>query len=79
MDLNHTIRMLREEVAKIDAAIANLEILDREIVSLEPGNPTRAGLPTGKRRGRKSMGPEERAEVSARMKRYWAKRRRASK
>ena len=37
-----------------------------------------AGSSVGKsRRGRKSMGAEERKKVSARMKKYWASRRKA--
>ena len=70
MDLDPAIRYLRAEVDKLDRVIASLEKL-----LTEPG-PT---LDAPKRRGRKSMGAEERLEVSARMKRYWAKRRRGAK
>ena len=49
------------------------EILDRAIRELES---IAAGDGGPKRRGRKSMGPEERLQVSARMKKYWAARRR---
>ncbi len=62
LDLNRTLRDLRWELEKINRAIAMLEDI--------PANPLRTG-----RRGRKSMGQEERAEVSERMKTYWANRR----
>ena len=71
MDLDPAIRYLRSEVEKLDRVITSLEkLLSEPGASLEP---------TLKRRGRKSMGAEERLQVSARMKRYWAKRRRGSK
>ena len=71
MDLDPAIRYLRAEVEKLDRVIASLEkLLSEPEASLE--GPV-------KRRGRKSMGAEERLQVSARMKRYWAKRRRGSK
>lgn len=70
MDLDPAIRYLRAEVEKLDQVIASLE----KLLS-EPG-PFLEAPP--KRRGRKSMGAQERQEVSARMKRYWAKRRRGS-
>ena len=53
---------------------AQREKLDRTIAALEALG---SGEPP-KRRGRKSMSPEERQRVAERMKRYWAKRRRAS-
>ena len=71
MDLDPAIRYLRAEVDKLDRVIASLEKL-----MAEPGLSLDA---PAKRRGRKSMGAEERLEVSARMKRYWAKRRRGQK
>ena len=64
MDLNETIRELREEHTRLSAVIAQLE-------SLNESNER----PQGSRRGRKSMGETERREVSERMKRYWASRR----
>ena len=64
MDLNETIRELREEHTRLSAVIAQLE-------SLNESNER----PQGSRRGRKSMGDAERREVSERMKRYWASRR----
>lgn len=63
MNLYHTIADLRAEHAKIVAAIAQLESLNG--TGSEPRSP----------RGRKSMGEAERREVSSRMKRYWASRR----
>jgi hypothetical protein len=56
------IRHLRAELKRVTQAIETLE-------ALEAGKP-----PT--RRGRKSMPAAERLEVSARLKRYWAKWRR---
>jgi hypothetical protein len=69
MDLQKTLQDLYAEREKLERAIASLEELQR--TSTMPGAPTGSG----KRRGRKSMSPEEREEVSARMKNYWASRR----
>jgi len=72
MDLNATIRELRSERDRLAAVIAQLE-------SLSAGkNGTQSvygALAPHSRRGRKFMSAEERREVSARMKRYWASRR----
>ena len=69
MDLYKTIQDLYAEKEKLERVIASLEELHRTSGSLP-------SLPTGaKRRGRKSMGSQEREEVSLRMKRYWASRR----
>jgi len=54
---------------KLERAIASLEALQRAGGEL-PRLPN-----SGKRRGRKSMNLQERAEVSERMKKYWANRR----
>ncbi|HZO51118.1 MAG TPA: hypothetical protein VFB63_00305 [Bryobacteraceae bacterium] len=66
MDLDKIIRDLRTEKERLDRAIASLEDL------------TKAGAVTPivvtKRRGRKTMGEDERKEVSARMREYWRKR-----
>jgi len=68
MDLEKSIRELREEKKRIDKAIAVLEaILSKE-------SETGAIKPT-KKRGRKGMSEAEREEVSRRMKLYWRKRR----
>lgn len=65
LDLQKAIRELYEEKEKIDGVIASLEQYLRT---------KGAGAPKRKR-GRKSMGPQERQEVSARMRSYWAGRR----
>lgn len=62
MNLTPTIATLRAELDAVIRVIAQLEQL-------------RDKPPRGKRRGRKSMGPDERREVSERMKKYWAGRR----
>jgi len=65
MDLNHVIEELINERNRLDALIR----------ALEKGL---SGVPSPKKprskRGRKSMDSEERKEVAARMKRYWANR-----
>lgn len=69
MDLYKAIQDLYAEKEKLERVIASLEELQR---AAGGGIPP---APGGKRRGRKSMGPDERQEVSERMKRYWARRR----
>jgi hypothetical protein len=68
----HLLRALKE-------LYAQKEKLERVIASLEelrlPGSGTPSQPAATKRRGRKMMGLEERQEVSKRMKRYWASRR----
>ena len=68
MDLSKTIAELYEEKTRLDKVIASLEQLgvDSFPVSI-----------TASRRGRKFMSPEERHEVSERMRRYWAGRKAA--
>jgi septal ring factor EnvC (AmiA/AmiB activator) len=66
MDLIKTIEELRREKQRLDRVIASLEELKAPVGE--------AATPVRSRRGRKSMSPEERREVSARMKRYWAGR-----
>ena len=69
MDLYKAIQELYAEKEKLERVIASLEELQRSAGSLPvPGR-------DGRRRGRKSMGLKERQEVSERMKRYWANRR----
>lgn len=70
MDLYKAIQDLYAEKEKLERVIASLEELQR---AAGGGIPPAPG--SGKRRGRKSMGPDERQEVSDRMKRYWARRR----
>jgi len=64
MDLNNAIRELRKQLDKLNQVIASLEELELTGV-----------LPAATRRGRKSMGDDERQLVSERMKKYWAGRR----
>jgi hypothetical protein len=63
MDIYKAIHDLMLERKRLDAVIASLEARP-----LTNGN-------TKSRRGRKSMSPEERAQVSRRMAAYWAARR----
>ena len=65
MDLSKTIAELYEEKSRLDRVIASLEQLGE--------NPFPLSF-TAPRRGRKFMSPEERREVSERMRRYWAGR-----
>jgi hypothetical protein len=69
MDLTKTIQDLYAEKERLERVIASLEELQRAAAA-NPQAPDR-----NKRRGRKSMGAEERLEVSERMKKYWASRR----
>jgi hypothetical protein len=69
MDLHKTIQDLYAEKEKLERVIASLEELQR----VAAANPLVARR--GKRRGRKSMGSQERQDVSERMKKYWAGRR----
>ena len=71
MDLYKAIRELYEEKKRLEEAIASLEQL-LEIKSAR-GDLNLDSL--RKRRGRKSMGADERRQVSERMKKYWATRR----
>ena len=69
MDLFKAIQELYAEKDRLERVIASLEELER-----------RGGAPDvpkpANRRGRKSMNSKERREVSERMKKYWAARRR---
>jgi hypothetical protein len=65
-DLYRIISELVEERDKLDRIITSIEQM---ILSGD------ASEPILKRRGRKSMDPAARKQVSERMKRYWAKRR----
>ena len=66
MDLTTTIAELRREKERLERVIASLQELQvaGTVAAFQK-----------KRRGRKSMSPEERREVSARMKKYWASQR----
>ena len=72
MDLYKAIQDLYAEKEKLERVIASLEELQRTSASA----PMMPGVT--RRRGRKSMGDSERAEVSERMKKYWANRRKDS-
>ena len=63
--MSKIIAELYEEKARLDKVIASLEQLGVDSVPV----PIRAP-----RRGRKFMSPEERREVSERMRKYWAER-----
>lgn len=67
MDLYRIIFELVQERNRLQKIIESLETMD-------PGANAPPRFPV-KRRGRKSMDRAARDEVSARMKRYWAKRR----
>jgi hypothetical protein len=68
MDVYEAIRDLRKERDRLDATIAALE------VRVKWERQQKSGKEKG-RRGRKTMSPEERLQVSERMRRYWAARR----
>ena len=67
MDLFQAIRQLRFRRQQVERAIALLEDLSKD--------DSDHSIMIRQRRGRTSMGPEERQEVSKRMKTYWASRR----
>ena len=69
MNLDKAIQELYAERDALVRAIGLLEEL------LRTGSKEQGKATGGKRRGRKSMDPSERRAVSARMKRYWEKRR----
>jgi len=68
MDLSDAIQKLQAEKESLVRAISALEALQHD------SNLNKA-LVRRSTRGRKSMAPEERQEVSLRMKKYWASRR----
>ena len=70
MDLYKAIQDLYAEKEKLERVIASLEELQRTSGTV----PVLLAKPA-KRRGRKSMSSEERQEVSERMRKYWAARR----
>jgi hypothetical protein len=71
MDLYKAIQDLYAEKEKLERVIASLEELQRAAGDIPVVASKRS------RRGRKSMNAKERQEVSDRMKRYWADRRKA--
>ena len=68
MNINKAIRELYDEKRRLDRVIASLEEMQRNAAAQGVALPE-------KRRGRKSMDPQARREVSERMKRYWDSRR----
>ncbi len=68
MNLEKVIHRLRQERAKLDEMIASFERLREVAATVREKRPP-------KRRGRTFMNEEERREVSVRMKKYWAARR----
>ena len=69
MDLYKAIQDLYAEKEKLERVIASLEELQRN------AGPFPVLPKPARRRGRKSMNPAERQEVSERMRKYWANRR----
>jgi hypothetical protein len=69
MDVEKLIAELNTEIEKIKGTIACLERL----------RGSSSAATNGSRRGRKSMGAQERQQVSARMKRHWASRRKTQR
>jgi hypothetical protein len=70
MELARIIRRLRQERDRLNevlTALRDLKLKQEAQAAMPP--------PKRERRGRKSMGADERAEVSQRMKQYWAGRR----
>ena len=66
MDLTRIIQELRAERHRVQQAIETLEQFQQEKDTAASAH---------KKRGRKSMGAEERKVVAERMKSYWAKKR----
>jgi hypothetical protein len=69
MDFSNALQELYAEKEKLEHSIALLEELQNSQVS----RPSRVQAKS--RRGRRTMGIEERRQVSARMRTYWANRR----
>ena len=69
MDIVKALRELYQEKKRLDAAIAALE------ARLKVGRAASSAKSVKGRRGRKSMSPAERLEVSRRMTLYWEARR----
>ena len=69
IDLHQMIKDLRGELARVDAAIAQLDQLQKG-----------ASTPRVRsRRGRKFMSTDERKQVSERMRKYWADRKKGAR
>lgn len=72
-NLKQLICALESERRELESALGALRTLEAIRNQREPIT----ALERTERRGRKSMNPAERAEVSERMRRYWASRRKA--
>jgi hypothetical protein len=70
MNINKAIKDLLTEKERLDRAIAHLEGMQRQRATTDGAPP--------KRRGRRTMDAKARREVSERMRRYWAMRRKES-
>ncbi len=70
MDLNKIISELQDERKRLDQIVASLEQLQISKGAMP--------APVEAKRGRRSMDPADRLEVSKRMKRYWDKRRKGN-
>jgi hypothetical protein len=77
MDLVELIQELRDRKRRVERTIAALETIWGAGSSHDAGSPQKGVRSSG--RGRKSMPARERAEVSQRMKLYWAEWRRKRK
>ncbi len=73
MDLYKVIRELVDERRRLDGIIARLERVLKEEAVRAKSPPKQK-----KRRGRKGMNAEQRQEVSDRMRKYWAERRKST-
>ena len=69
MDLSNVLEALYAEKQKLEHSIALLEELQNSQISRPSENAGKG------RRGRRAMGLDERRQVSARMRTYWANRR----
>ncbi|HTQ55428.1 MAG TPA: hypothetical protein VMI94_13260 [Bryobacteraceae bacterium] len=70
MELNKILAELYEEKIRLDKVIASLEQLAEHSISIPVAT---------SRRGRKFMSPQERQQVSERMRKYWADRKAADR
>jgi hypothetical protein len=75
--LRQALSKLKDEKARIERQIAGLEHALQAVAGPTRRLPEAAGAGPRKR-GRKRMSPAERQAVGARMKAYWAKRRKAA-
>ena len=70
MDLNHIVEQLKQERARLDAAIAALD----GIGPRRPGRPPGTGRGAGNGRRRRHMSAAARRRISQAMKQRWAER-----